>query len=79
VVSPHTIDIEIPKINNMVLRGLMVFAKIMQNLANNMLFGKETHMTISNKPPCRDDYHFQGVVVGALLDMPLSYRLGLGT
>ena len=30
-------------------RGLMVIAKIMQNLANNMFFGKEAHMTILNK------------------------------
>ena len=50
VVSPHTIDIEIPRENNMVLRrGLMVIAKIIQNLANNIFFGKEAHMTILNK------------------------------
>ena len=50
VVSPDTIDIEIPKENNMVLRrGLMVIAKIIQNLANNIFFGKEAHMTILNK------------------------------
>ena len=50
VVSPDTIDIEIPKENFMVLRrGLMVIAKIIQNLANNIFFGKEAHMTILNK------------------------------
>jgi hypothetical protein len=50
VVSPDTIDIEIPKDNYAVLRrGLMVIAKIIQNLANNIFFGKEAHMTILNK------------------------------
>src|SRR5882757_317567 len=50
VVSPDTIDIEIPKENFMVLRrGLMVIAKIIQNLANNIFFGKEAHMTVLNK------------------------------
>ena len=50
VVSPETIDVEIPKENHVVLRrGLMVIAKIIQNLANNVFFGKEAHMTILNK------------------------------
>ncbi|KAF8806096.1 hypothetical protein BYT27DRAFT_7141632 [Phlegmacium glaucopus] len=50
VVSPNTIDIELPKENYQVLRrGLMVIAKIIQNLANNIFFGKEAHMTILNK------------------------------
>jgi neurofibromin 1 len=50
VVSPDTIDIEIPRENCLVLRrGLMVIAKIIQNLANNIFFGKEAHMTILNK------------------------------
>ena len=50
VVAPDTIDIEVPKENNVVLRrGLMVIAKIIQNLANNIFFGKEAHMTILNK------------------------------
>lgn len=49
VVSPHMIDIEIPKENNIVLlRGLMVITKIIQNLANNIFF-KEVHMMILNK------------------------------
>jgi len=30
-------------------RGLMVIAKIIQNLANNIFFGKEAHMTVLNK------------------------------
>ena len=50
VVSPETIDVEIPKENHVVLRrGLMIIAKIIQNLANNVFFGKEAHMTILNK------------------------------
>lgn len=50
VVSPETIGIDIPKENYVVLRrGLMVIAKIIQNLANNIFFGKEAHMTIFNK------------------------------
>ena len=49
VVSPEIIDIEIPKENSAVLRrGLMVIAKIIQNLANNALFIKEPHMMIFN-------------------------------
>jgi hypothetical protein len=49
VVSPEIIDIEIPKENYMVLsRGLKVIAKIIQNLANNIFFGKEAHMTVFN-------------------------------
>jgi hypothetical protein len=50
VVSPDTIDIEIPKENYLVLhRGLRIIAKIVQNLANNIFFGKEAHMMILNK------------------------------
>ncbi|CAA7259350.1 unnamed protein product [Cyclocybe aegerita] len=51
VVTPETIDIEVPKDENsyVLRRGLMVIAKIIQNLANNIFFGKEAHMTILNK------------------------------
>ena len=50
VVAPETIGIEIPKENSVVLRrGLMVIAKIIQNLANNMFFRKEAHMMIFNE------------------------------
>ena len=50
VVSPETIDIEIPKENYMVVRrGLMVIAKVIQNLANNTFFGKEAYMMIFNQ------------------------------
>ena len=50
VVSPETIDIEIPKENDLVFRrALRVIAKIIQNLANNVFFGKEAHMTVLNE------------------------------
>ncbi|OCH94514.1 hypothetical protein OBBRIDRAFT_722708 [Obba rivulosa] len=47
VVSPETVDIEVPK-NPVLRRGLMLIAKIVQNLANNIFFGKEPHMVILN-------------------------------
>jgi hypothetical protein len=30
-------------------KGLMIIAKIIQNLANNMFFGKEAHMVVLNE------------------------------
>ena len=33
----------------MIRRGLMVIAKILQNLANNIFFGKEAYMVVLNK------------------------------
>jgi hypothetical protein len=49
VVSPSEIDIEIPQTNPVVLRqGLKIIAKIIQTLANNILFGREAHMSILN-------------------------------
>jgi len=49
VVSPSEIDIEIPQTNPVVLRqGLMIIAKIIQTLANNILFGREAHMSVLN-------------------------------
>lgn len=46
IVSPETIDIELP--NETYRRGCMVIAKIIQNMANNIFFGKEVHMTVLN-------------------------------
>ncbi|KAL7282669.1 hypothetical protein ACG7TL_004142 [Trametes sanguinea] len=47
IVTPETVDVPVP--NDMaVRRALMVIAKIVQNLANNLLFGKEAHMVILN-------------------------------
>ncbi len=49
VVSPSEIDVEIPQSNPGVLRqGLKMIAKIIQTLANNILFGREAHMSILN-------------------------------
>jgi hypothetical protein len=49
VVSPSEIDVEIPQTNTVVLRlGLKIIAKIIQTLANNVLFGREAHMSILN-------------------------------
>ncbi|KAI0355329.1 hypothetical protein OH77DRAFT_1424817 [Trametes cingulata] len=47
IVTPETVDVPIPH-DPTVRRGLMVIAKIIQNLANNILFGKEAHMVILN-------------------------------
>ncbi|KAH9948737.1 hypothetical protein B0H21DRAFT_787622 [Amylocystis lapponica] len=48
VVNPDTIDVEIPKDDAVIRRGLMIVAKIIQNLANNIFFGKEAHMIVLN-------------------------------
>jgi hypothetical protein len=49
VVSPSEIDVEIPQSNPVVLRqGLKIIAKVIQTLANNVLFGREAHMSILN-------------------------------
>ncbi|KAI1796034.1 hypothetical protein LXA43DRAFT_649826 [Ganoderma leucocontextum] len=47
IVTPETVDVAIPP-DPTVRRELMVIAKIIQNLANNILFGKEAHMVILN-------------------------------
>jgi len=50
IVSPESIDIELPKENEATMkRGLMVIAKVIQNLANNMFFGKQVHMAPLNE------------------------------
>jgi hypothetical protein len=49
-VSPDVVDVEIPKYDGgLVRRGLMVIAKVIQSLANNIFFGKEAHMVTLNK------------------------------
>jgi len=49
VVTPSTIDIEVPTNDGGVMRrGLMVIGKIVQSLANNMFFGKVAHMAVLN-------------------------------
>ncbi|KAG7097519.1 hypothetical protein E1B28_004862 [Marasmius oreades] len=42
VVAPEIIDLDPP--SDSLRRGLMLIAKIIQNLANNIFFGKEAHM-----------------------------------
>ena len=40
--APEIIDLDPP--SDALRRGLMLIAKIIQNLANNIFFGKEAHM-----------------------------------
>ena len=47
IVQPETVDVAVPR-DMAVRRGLMVIAKIIQNLANNVRFGKEAHMVCFN-------------------------------
>lgn len=50
VVSPEIVDIDLPVDDLATMRrGLMVVAKILQNLANNIFFGKEAYMIVLNK------------------------------
>jgi len=49
IVSPSTVDIEVPTDNHSIQRGLILITKVIQNLANNILFGKEAFMTMLNK------------------------------
>ena len=41
--NPSLVDVEAPT-DHVIRRGLMNIAKIVQNLANNIFFGKEVHM-----------------------------------
>lgn len=47
IVNPALVDVDYPQ-DPVLKRGLMNIAKIMQNLANNIFFGKEVHMTPLN-------------------------------
>ncbi|KAI0686496.1 hypothetical protein BC835DRAFT_1523052 [Cytidiella melzeri] len=47
IVNPSLVDVEAPT-DPVMRRGLMNIAKIVQNLANNIFFGKELHMTALN-------------------------------
>jgi hypothetical protein len=50
IVSPESIDIELSRENEATMRrGLLVVAKVIQNLANNMFFGKQVHMAPLNE------------------------------
>ncbi|KAF7293793.1 Ras-GAP domain-containing protein [Mycena chlorophos] len=53
IVAPETIEFEIPKDLSKeeqmsIRRGLLILTKIIQNLANNLFFGKEKHMVPLN-------------------------------
>ncbi|KXN87068.1 Neurofibromin [Leucoagaricus sp. SymC.cos] len=50
IVSPEMVDIKLPIENGMMIhQGLMLIGKILQNLVNNIFFGKEVHMTPLNR------------------------------
>jgi hypothetical protein len=50
IVSPEIVDVDITKDDSgRMRRGLMVIAKVIQNLANNIFFGKEAHMVCLNE------------------------------
>ena len=51
--SPETVDIEVsavssPERSASIHRGLVLVAKIITNLSNNVSFGKEAHLTVLN-------------------------------
>ena len=50
IVTPESIDIELPKEHEPNMKkGLLVVARVIQNLANNMFFGKQAHMAPLNE------------------------------
>lgn len=49
IVAPEIVDVEVPKDDGVIRRGLMIIAKVMQNLANNIFFAKEAHMVCLNE------------------------------
>jgi hypothetical protein len=58
IVSPEVVDVEIPRDDGgRMRRGLMVIAKVVQNLANNIFFGKEAHMV------CLNEYLRKNIVI----------------
>ena len=48
MVQPEHVDVELPKDDIVIRRGLMVIAKIIQNLANNIFIGNEAYMVVLN-------------------------------
>jgi len=48
IVAPEIVDVEVPKDDGVIRRGLKVIAKVVQNLANNIFFAKEAHMVVLN-------------------------------
>ena len=49
VVTPALIDAEVPKDDETIKKGLVVIAKVIQGLANNMFFGKQIFMAPLNE------------------------------
>lgn len=50
IVSPNSFDIVLPKeADGPMKKGLLVIAKVIQNLANNMFFAKQAHMAPFNE------------------------------
>lgn len=48
MVTPDSVDIELPRDNMVIRKGLLIITKIIQNLANNIMFGKEINMMCFN-------------------------------
>ncbi|KAG8959528.1 Ras GTPase activating protein ira2 [Tulasnella sp. 419] len=48
IVFPGGVDIELPQDNPSIQRGLLLITKVIQNLANNIMFGKEGFMLSLN-------------------------------
>ncbi|CAE6527674.1 unnamed protein product, partial [Rhizoctonia solani] len=48
IVTPESVDIELPREAHRIRRGLLLTTKIIQNLANNVLFGKEPYLVPLN-------------------------------
>jgi hypothetical protein len=50
IVAPEQINVELPKENEpTVKKGLLIIAKVIQNLANNMFFAKQAQMAPFNE------------------------------
>ncbi|KDQ15349.1 hypothetical protein BOTBODRAFT_54648 [Botryobasidium botryosum FD-172 SS1] len=48
IVSPESVDIDVPADHRSMRRGLLLVSKIIQGLGNNIKFGKEPFMTVLN-------------------------------
>lgn len=47
IVAPEAIDLDIPSDNREIRRALLLITKVLQNLANNVVF-RESHMQVLN-------------------------------
>ena len=49
MVAPELIDLDVPTDSRDIRRSLLLITKVIQNLANNVIFGnKEPHMKVLN-------------------------------